>query len=164
MRIALAGIATATVAGFIIKDYYTHRLTATARLLVLGLCTWSLFIFLTTLWDDKIDLKLFAAKPEWDQRDSILMLPAYCFLDKILNGLSIKALRDWMDSSQWLERKEPGQNVENDINTVGQLAPLFALGATAVIFLDKISHWTRKVFNNRQLDIVLRSPRNRMKW
>ncbi|KAK8042363.1 hypothetical protein PG994_012846 [Apiospora phragmitis] len=71
---------------------------------------------------------------------------AFCLAVTFRSWYSIQTLRNWMDSSQWLEREARGQNVENDINTVGQLAPLIALGATAFILLDKLSYPTKKAF------------------
>ncbi|KAK8109526.1 hypothetical protein PG999_007663 [Apiospora kogelbergensis] len=229
IRMALTGIATATLAGFITKGYYTHRLTTLARLGILGYCIWSLFFLWMSLINDNIDTTVFGLLPTREKRDSVLVLPAYCHLDNtmqpfqnltleqqntvnikggrdssfpifvcgltvlwcilafpvvwnmiacllgpicghwsmlrnpsditffklsawvfcmavcIRNLISVLTLRDWIDRSHWLHREAPGQNIENNINTIGQMAPLIALGATVFTLSDKLSRLVRKL-------------------
>lgn len=60
----------------------------------------------------------------------------------IWNWITISILRSWVDKSDWLNRE--GGNPENDIQGIGQTAPLVALGAVGYTYLDGVWMMARK--------------------
>lgn len=58
-----------------------------------------------------------------------------CLALIIFNWVSIETLRSWVDGSEWLSRDE-GRNPEKDYQGIGQLAPLFSLGAIGFTLLN----------------------------
>ncbi|KAH6887702.1 hypothetical protein B0T10DRAFT_574861 [Thelonectria olida] len=63
------------------------------------------------------------------------------------NWLTVFLLRDWVERSGWLEL-EDGQNPERDVQGLGQIAPLIALGAIGFTITDTVSeflnNWWKK--------------------
>lgn len=57
------------------------------------------------------------------------------------NWASIFLLRDWAEKSGWL-RLDDGWNEERDVQGLGQIAPLIALGAIGVVITDALSQFT----------------------
>lgn len=64
------------------------------------------------------------------------------------NLVTIYKLRDWVDKSSWLKRSE-GKNPEDDIQTLGQVAPLIALASIAIAIANGASEAiTNQWFSN----------------
>ena len=65
-----------------------------------------------------------------------------CTVFIIWNWIAIAGLRSWVNGSDWLHR-EGGLNPEYTIKSIGQLAPLVALGAIGLTFANSFRILTK---------------------